>query len=109
MSDSPDLLAQLVKRTLTFKERTGLTSRQIGTLVGITEQHVCDLLAGRKGLSVQSTMRLLQVMNANRKEIEMKLGKPQLTSQIIGLQEGGEKMQLDSGSWTPKEGGSDDP
>jgi hypothetical protein len=98
--------AQLVKRTLHFKEKTGLTSRQICKLTGINEQHLCDFLAGRKGLSAQSTMRLLQTMNANRNQIEMKLNKPD-TATIAHYQQAGQPMTVANGAWVPGLTGED--
>ena len=66
------LLAQLIQRTLKFKERTGLSSRQISKLTGIGEQHLCDFLGGRRGLSTRSTMRLLQTVNSSKAQLEQK-------------------------------------
>jgi plasmid maintenance system antidote protein VapI len=80
-----DLLAQLAKRTINFKERTGLTSRQLSKLAEISEQSMCDFLANRKGLGAESLMRLMQVMSSNRKELNTRLGKS-TTSQITHFQ-----------------------
>jgi plasmid maintenance system antidote protein VapI len=71
MSDT--LLNQLISRTKTFKEKTGLTFKQIGRLTGLSEQHVCDLLAGRKGLNAEATLQLWKLTKASKAEVQMKL------------------------------------
>jgi transcriptional regulator with XRE-family HTH domain len=101
-----DLLAQVVKRAKLFKEKTGLKSRDIAKLTGISEQQICDFLAQRKGLSIASLHRLLNLLNTNVNQIQAKVG-PAGSTRIIELQESGKPMHLDvNGGWYPGTDGS---
>jgi transcriptional regulator with XRE-family HTH domain len=100
-----DLTAQVIQRAKLFKEKTGLSSRDIARLTRISAQHICDFLAGRKGLSTASLTRVLQLLNTNVNQLQARLG-PAATAQIAHFQEKGKQMQLDAGgSWIAKEGG----
>ncbi|HXM04884.1 MAG TPA: hypothetical protein VN939_19880 [Chthoniobacterales bacterium] len=65
MNRPDQLLAQLVGRTHSFKNQTGLTSRQICQLTDINEQHLCDFITGREGLSLTSTLPPVAAFDAN--------------------------------------------
>jgi hypothetical protein len=109
MNQPDQLLAQLVGRTHSFRNSTGLTSRQICHLTNINEQHLCDFLAGRKGLSLTSTVRLLEMFGFSKSQLEAKLRSPKKIM-IEHFQSDGDRMTLDGdGSWIAKEGVTDDP
>jgi hypothetical protein len=107
MNRPDQLLAQLVARTHSFKNQTGLTSRQICQLTDINEQHLCDFLAGRKGLSLTSTVRLLEIFGLNKTELEAKLRSPRkiMIEHFQSLD--GKPLKLDGGNWTPGQQGRD--
>ena len=101
------LLLQLMQRTQEFREKTGLSTRQIGKLAKISEQQLCDFLAGRKGLSTKSICRLLQVVNATPYQLQAKLSGKVI--HVEHFQHMGEEMRFANGGWVAKEGGTDDP
>ena len=72
----------------------------------MNEQHLCDFLAGRKGLSTSSTMRLLQLINANKVELQAKLSGKTSGSQIAHFQSEGKPMRLSNEGWIAREGDS---
>jgi hypothetical protein len=104
MNQPDQLLAQLVGRTHSFKNATGLTSRQICQLTDINEQHLCDFLAGRKGLSLTSTVRLLEIFGLSKSQLEAKL-RPPKKIMIEHFQSLDSKpMKLEDGSGDPNDG-----
>jgi hypothetical protein len=106
MSDT-SLLTQRIHRTKTFKEKTGLTFKQIGKLTGLSEQHVCDVLAERKGLSAESTLQLWKLTRSTKAEAEMKLnaGK-KIQVRIEHFQDMGQPQPMKL-EWVPGLSGSD--
>jgi transcriptional regulator with XRE-family HTH domain len=77
MSDSnPDtLLMQLSRRVEAFIEATGISQRKLAKLIKTDEAHFSNFLAGRTGLSATKTLRLMQVLNSSRTQLEKKLGR----------------------------------
>src|ERR1700746_1121247 len=105
MSDNPDdLLAQLSRRVQSFLSATGISQRKLAKLIKTDETHLANFLAGRTGLSAEKSLKLMQVLNSPRSELEAKFGRKALNSRILELQEGGkplsDRMQFDSiGGW----------
>jgi len=101
---------QLARRVQRFKETTGLTSRQVGKLTGISEQSLCDFLAGRKGLSANSMVHLLNLVNASKTQIEKKLAAHTAPARLAHMQVQGMRLAVDDGGgWVPAEGEDSDP
>jgi hypothetical protein len=109
MNHPDQLFAQLVGRTHSFKNPTGLSSRDLCQLTDINEQHLCDFMAGRKGLSLTSTVRLLELFSLSRTQLEAKLRPPKkiLIEHFQSLD--GKPLTLDDsgGSWVPGQSGQD--
>jgi transcriptional regulator with XRE-family HTH domain len=100
-----DLETQLTGRVKTFLHRTGLSQRQLSKLIGCDPGNFNAFLGGFKTLSNEKLSKLLQVLNANRKDLEMKLSRP-ATAQVTHLQIDGLNVRLDNGGWIAKEGDS---
>ena len=102
-----ELFLQLARRVQSFKDRTGLSSRQICRLSGISEQQMSDFLNGRRGLGTSHTIQLLQVLNGSKK------AHPK-TAQIAHFQQNGRELAgtlrfdlPDYGGFVPGESGED--
>ena len=106
-TDTPDnLLAQLSRRVQSFLSATGISQRRLAKLIKTDETHLANFLAGRTGLSAEKSLRLMQILNASRSELEAKLGKA-ATMQITHFQEKGKPMRLTNDGWVSGESGQD--
>ena len=52
-------LDPLVARLIERQSETGMTSRRMAALLGISEQHWCHIRAGRRGMPVRLTKRAI--------------------------------------------------
>jgi transcriptional regulator with XRE-family HTH domain len=103
---TPDLLTQLSSRVRSFLAATGLSQRKLAKMIKTDEAHLANFLAGRSGLSAEKSLKLMQILNSTRSQLEAKFARKAVTSRILELQESGQPMKLDaSGSWVAKEGG----
>jgi len=95
-----------------FLSVSGLTHKELAALVGCQRSQLAAFLGGNAGLSQAKTLKLLQVLNSSRAELERKFGR-KVTSHILELEESGrtvaDRVQFDIGSWVAKESASDDP
>jgi plasmid maintenance system antidote protein VapI len=108
MSDS--LLKQLSNRVQAFIAATGISQRKLAKLIKTDETHLSAFLAGKSGLSAEKSLRLMQILNSSRSQLEMKLGRSTTAAQIAHFQQEGQMMRLDSnGGWVAREGGNGDP
>lgn len=109
MSDTPDnLLAQLSRRVQCFLSATGISQRKPAKLIKTDETHLANFLAGRTGLSAEKSLKLVQLLNTSKAQLERKFNGKAVTSQIVSLQQRGKPLQLDSaGAWTPGLSGQD--
>jgi transcriptional regulator with XRE-family HTH domain len=99
MSDTPDnLLSQLSRRVESFLTATGISQRRLAKLIKTDETHLANFLAGRTGLSAEKSLKLMQILNASRSQLEAKLGKA-ATMQITHFQEKGKPMRLSNDGW----------
>ena len=99
MPDTPDnLLAQLSRRVQCFLSATGISQRKLAKLIKTDETHLANFLAGRSGLSAEKSLRLMQILNASRSQLEAKLVKA-ATMQITHFQERGKPMRFSNDGW----------
>ena len=103
MSDSDTLLGQLARRVAAFVEATGITQKKLAKLIKTDETHLSAFLAGRSGLSAEKSLRLMQLLNSSKSQLEAKFRNP-ITSHIVELQEKGEVVTF---RWVPGQSGTD--
>jgi transcriptional regulator with XRE-family HTH domain len=110
MSDDPTLTNQLAARVKRFCQNSNLTYRQLSKFLKIDEGNFNGFLHGRNGLSAERTLRLLQLMNLSRRDLELRFSNPdRLTSRIMKLQEcrsGQPIIRFDNDGWYPGTEGS---
>lgn len=103
MPDNPDtLLLQLSRRVENVLKATGVSQRKLARWLKTDEAHIANFLAGRTGLSAEKSLKLMQILNTTRSQLEAKFGSP-VTSRILHLQSSdSQAMTLDSnGGWVP--------
>lgn len=106
MPDS--LLSDLSHRVESFLAATGISQRKLARLIKTDESHLSSFLAGRSGLSAEKSLKLLQILNCSRQQLERKFGRAEKSARIAHFQQQGQPMQLDSGgSWVPGQSGED--
>lgn len=91
MSDS--LISQLSNRVQAFLAATGISQRKLAKLIKTDETHLSSFLAGRIGLSAEKSLRLMQILNSTKQQLELKLGRSAAV-QIAHFQESGQPMTL---------------
>jgi transcriptional regulator with XRE-family HTH domain len=74
MSDS--LISQLSNRVQAFLAATGISQRKLAKLIKTDETHLSSFLAGRTGLSAEKSLRLMQILNSTKQQLELKLVDP---------------------------------
>jgi hypothetical protein len=111
------LLSEIAERTRTFSAGTGVPLTKIASLVGVEPGNFSAFVNGRIGLSAASTVKLLQLLNLTKRQVEEKLTVKPVN--IAHFQSGGKRLaetvrfaappvkQFDS--WVPglANGGSD--
>ena len=124
MSDS--LLAQLLKRVVIFKQNfPSVSQAAIAKYCNVEESNLSAAIAGKRGLSADSVIRLHTLFNLSKPDVLALFTKPALSSHIMRLQERGKPMQLansaverlrstdqfdsSNSGWVSREGGTDDP
>jgi transcriptional regulator with XRE-family HTH domain len=107
MSDS--LLTQLSHRVQAFIAATGISQRKLAKLIKTDETHLSAFLAGKTGLSAEKSLKLLQLLNSSRSQLEMKLGRSATTAIIEHFQSSESQMKLSYGGSVAREGGGGDP
>jgi transcriptional regulator with XRE-family HTH domain len=97
MADTPDTLsAQLSRRVAAFLKATQLTHKDLARYIGCDRSTLTSYLSTGRGLSAERSLRLMQVLNSSRSQLEAKFGRKAVSSQIMSLQERGKPMKLDS-------------
>jgi hypothetical protein len=115
---SRNLDEQVIARARQFLQSTEFSQRSLARAIGADPGNFSAFLAGAKSLSVNKMSKLVSVLSMNRLELEQKFAQPRLTSHILELQEGGEKVQVTGNevlrfagtvpsAWTPGLSGSD--
>ena len=103
MADSPSLIKQLSNRARLFHSNTNIPQSMIAKAIGTEQSNYSAFLAGNRGVSAESTCKLLNLMSLTKEQAVAKFYKPSPTSRIMLLQQNGQKMRMDDsgGSWVP--------
>jgi len=72
MSQDP-LLKQLAERCRKFSAGTGISLNRMAKLIGTEPTNFSAFINGRVGLSAKSTIKLMQLLNASKAQLEVKL------------------------------------
>jgi hypothetical protein len=107
----PSLQDQLLARVAQFqKQFPNITQAEIARQCGIGEANFSAAIAGRRGLSANSCLKLHKLLNLSRNEVIKKFIRPARSSKILNLQESVQgqpaRMRLDNSGWYPGTGGS---
>lgn len=110
-SETPDtLLNQLSRKVQAFIDATGLTHKRLARMIGCERSQLTSFLSTGKGLSAERSLRLMQILNSSRAQLEAKFGAKRVSSRILELQESGRQLRFDGSGWVAKEGnGGADP
>jgi hypothetical protein len=103
MPSQDPLLTQLAERCRTFSAGTGISLNRMAAIVGVEKTNFSAFVNGRVGLSAKSTIKLLQLLNLTKREVEMKLAKRAV--HIEHFQESGQPMRLSDDGWVAQEDG----
>ena len=105
MSQDP-LLKQLAERCRKFSAGTGISLNRMAKLIGTEPTNFSAFINGRVGLSAKSTIKLMQLLNASKAQLEAKLSAKEI--HLEHYQEEGRLMTLssDGSGWVAREGDS---
>jgi hypothetical protein len=108
MSDtSPSLVQQLAHRAVRFHENTGIPKATLARAISVNESNYYAFLAGKRGLSANSTCLLLKFMNMTASDVVATFSKNTLSSKITSLQVKGKPMKLFNDGWVAGQSGVD--
>jgi hypothetical protein len=81
-----------------------------GSSPSIRPRTLISYLSTGKGLSAERALKLLNVLNCSRSQLEAKFGRKAVSSRIVSLQEKGRELggelRFDGSSWVAREGDS---
>jgi transcriptional regulator with XRE-family HTH domain len=80
MPDNAPLLRQLANRATLFHSNTGITQNQMAKAIGMNAANYSSFLAGRTGISAESTCLLLKYANLTRRQAIATFSKPVFSS-----------------------------
>jgi plasmid maintenance system antidote protein VapI len=84
------LLREIAERTRTFSAGTGVSLNKIARMIGVETGNFSAFVNGRIGLSARSTVKLLQLLNLTKRQVEEKLAIKPVT--IAHFQHGGREV-----------------
>jgi plasmid maintenance system antidote protein VapI len=84
------LLSEIAERCRTFSAGTGVSLNKIAKLIGVETGNFSAFVNGRIGLSARSTVKLLQLLNLTKRQVEEKLAIKPVT--IAHFQQGGKQV-----------------
>jgi hypothetical protein len=104
---NPTLLTQLLNRVALFQRNyPAITQAQIAKSCNISESNFSAALAGKRGLSANSVLKLHKLLSLPSNQVMVKFHSPARSSQITHFQTLGKSMQHDSSGWYPSKDGS---
>jgi hypothetical protein len=107
MSDQSPILKQLLNRVTLFQKNfPGVSQAQIARACNIGEGNFSQALAGKRGLSADSVLKLHKLLALPANQVIAKFHGPARSSQITHFQQLGKSMKLDNAGWYPSEDGS---
>src|ERR1700674_4493573 len=106
MTPPSSLQAQLLSRIAEFQKNfPTITQSDIARHCGIGESNFSAAIAGRRGLSANSCLKLHTLLSLPRNEVIKKFSQPVRSSKILNLQQSVQgqpaRMQLDNSGWYP--------
>jgi hypothetical protein len=107
MSEQSPIIVQLLNRARRFQaQHPSITQAQIAKACNIAEGNFSQALAGKRGLSADSVLKLHKLLALPAKQVMAKFHGHARSSQITHFQTLGKSMQLGNGGWYPSEDGS---
>jgi transcriptional regulator with XRE-family HTH domain len=105
------LTDQLASRVKGWATNIGISQKELATLLDIDPGNLSGFLNGRNGLSAERVLKLMRLMNLNRRDLALRFGKPErTTSRIMSLQEQGTPVtQFSNSGYVLWDGGTTDP
>jgi hypothetical protein len=102
MSEQTPIIKQLLNRYRRFQEQhPSITQAQIANACNIGEGNFSQALAGKRGLSANSVLKLHKLLALPANQVMAKFHGPARSSQITHFQTLGKSMQLHNSGWTP--------
>jgi hypothetical protein len=102
MSEQTPIIKQLLNRYRRFQEQhPSITQAQIANACNIGEGNFSQALAGKRGLSADSVLKLHKLLALPANQVIAKFHDPARSSQITHFQTLGKSMELDNFGWTP--------
>ena len=106
-TSSPSLQNQLLARVAKFqKQFPNITQSEIARHCGIGEANFSAAIAGRRGLSANSCLKLHTLLSLPRHQVMSKFSTPVRSGKIVNFQSRGQTMHLDNDGWYPGTGGT---
>jgi plasmid maintenance system antidote protein VapI len=96
MSDTPSLLQQLANRAKRFHSSTNISQAAMAKAIRVAEGNYSKFLAGKRGLSAESTCSLLTLINMPAQQAIATLTQKPLSSTVMQLQESGKRLKFNS-------------
>jgi transcriptional regulator with XRE-family HTH domain len=88
MPEQALIITQLLNKAANFqRNHPFITQSQIAKECGIGECNFSQALAGKRGLSADSCLKLHKLLSLTERQIAFEFNMPVMTSQIIKLQE----------------------
>jgi transcriptional regulator with XRE-family HTH domain len=84
------LLSEIAERTRTFSAGTGVSLNKIARMIGVEPGNFSAYMNERIGLSAKATVKLLQLLNLTKRQVEEKLAVKAVN--IAHLQKGGREV-----------------
>ena len=107
MSDTLSLLQQIANRTKKWHSTTGISQSTIAHAIGTDQSNYSAFLAGRRGLSAESTCQLLGFVALPKREAIARFSAPVRSSKVVSFQSQGNKMYFDNDGYVPGLSGTD--
>jgi hypothetical protein len=103
------LISQLANRAKLFHQNTNVSQGLMAKAIGMSEANYSQFLRKKRGLSAESTCLLLKFTSMPKQQAVAKLTQSPITSQIMLLQQNGQRISLDKndGAWVPGLSGTD--
>jgi transcriptional regulator with XRE-family HTH domain len=99
MSD-PSLIQQLGARTKTFLHSTNLSQKELARILRVDKSNFNKFLSGQAGLSAETTLALVRLMNLSKRDLALKFGEPERTrAKLLHWQENGKLTHLSIDGW----------
>jgi plasmid maintenance system antidote protein VapI len=111
MPDPNSLISQLAARTKRFIANNNITQKELSRLLKTDNANFNKFLNGQNGLSAETTLALVRLMNLSQRDLQLKFGAQDKTrARLMHLQVRGkqvaEELRFDDG-WVSGQSGTD--